>query len=181
VDVQQDRVIVLEIRVEEVLLLEVLQRERGRERVLVHERQLERLDARHAARRESRQRPHDVHHAIAHLVEKLRRFAAELHGPVALDLHAPVGRLVDALDPGDQERLRRIRHRRNERVQPEGDLLGLDRRRHRKRRDDCRGQSGRAKFRHGSSFCGISMLARTRDLASRPSPRSLEGIAAGCA
>ncbi|MDT4855061.1 hypothetical protein FQZ97_893990 [compost metagenome] len=68
--------------------------------VVHHERQLEYLDAREAARRVARQRPDDVDDAVARLVVQLHRRATELHGGVGLELDATARVLLDLVHPG---------------------------------------------------------------------------------
>ena len=87
------------------------------------EGKLERLDFRHAARREARQGPDDVDDAVAHLVEELGRLAAKLHGPERLDFQLTAGILLDLLRPRNEEGLARVGDRRNEGVHAQGDFL----------------------------------------------------------
>ena len=79
VDVDQDRLHVL-VLLGQPLVVEVLDREVGRDRVAaVHERQLEHLGARELAGRVAGHGPDDVDHAVAQLADQLRRAAAQGH------------------------------------------------------------------------------------------------------
>ncbi len=110
-----------------VLLEELGQRLVGAHRVLVHEGQLEDLGLGEAARRVARQRPYDVDNAVADLVDQLRRCAAQLHGRVDVDLDAASGVLVHLFRPRHQHVLVRVRHRRQQVMQLQCDLLGAGR------------------------------------------------------
>jgi len=99
-------------------------REVRRGRVVgVHEGQLEHLGAREQAGGVAVHGPDDVDHAVADLVEQLRRLAAEGHRRIDLDLDLAAGRFLDPLGPGREHLHLRRRFRRQEMVQLERDLL----------------------------------------------------------
>ncbi len=106
-----------------VLLVVLPRRLRRRLGVGRHERQLEHLHQREAAGRVAGQRPHDVGDAVLHLVDELRRGAAELHRRVDLALE-PVARVLrDLVAPRHEELRGRHRARRPEVMDLERDFL----------------------------------------------------------
>ena len=122
VQVHGDELDALEL-VERVLLDVVPQRRAARLGVLRHERQLEHLGLEETAGLVRRHGPDDVGHAVARLVEELRRRAAELHRRINLALD-PAPRLLAELVAPRREELRLDRRlRRQEMMDPQYHLL----------------------------------------------------------
>ncbi len=120
----EDRMIVLQVFLEPLFLI-VLQRKCRGQCILVNKRQLEWLGTRHPPRGKSWQRPGQINHAILDLIQQLRRLAAQLHRPITLNFEPAFGCSLDFFRPGNQERLWRIRNRRNEGLQFKRDRLRL--------------------------------------------------------
>ncbi len=150
--------------VEGVLLDVVPQRRAAALGVPGHERQLEYLRLDEASGLVGRYRPDDIRHAVARLVEELRRRAAQLHRRVDLALDPAARLLADLLAP-------RVEHlrlngglRRQEVMQLQHDLL-----RARGARTQRDGDGGREQQRFGSlhGFSSSGGLAHVLNVWTR--------------